>query len=391
VDEIEDRRRDRGGATEPETEHHVADLRDDVERHDSFHVRLRDRADDADQHREGSHDQHEAVELARKEQRLHADEAVDADFREQAGEHRAHRTRSRGVRVGQPEEQRKHRRLDAEGEQQEQLQSGAHAVWQCGEPRGQLGHVHRAGRGEDQADGDDEHHRLDDVEHHIGGAGANLGVGAFEREQHVARHQQNLERDEQVEEIAGEERLRDSCRQHHVHRVVERRLLVGAALTHRIHEHRGDHRQGDDHHHRGETIGHHRDGEVARPPSETHHMHRTVSPRVHQYGERGSQRSRERTDADRALREAVPGNQHHRRRDERHEHGQRNQRRHVATSSACGWSPGLALRSARDAMSRSSTSSSTSSSSVMVQLRQASASMNASRANPMTIAVSTSA
>jgi hypothetical protein len=205
VEHVEDRRRDRSDAAEGHAHDHVADLADDVEADDALHVRLGDGTEHADHHREpGDHQQQFAVGLG-EQQRLSADDRVHADLGQQPGEHRAHGARCRRITVRQPGEQREHRRLEAERDQQQQVEAELDAVGQLGEPLGQHRHVQGAGCREDQRDAGDQHERLDDVQHDIGRPGTDLAVIALECQQHVAGDQQDLEPHEQVEEVAGEE------------------------------------------------------------------------------------------------------------------------------------------------------------------------------------------
>jgi hypothetical protein len=96
---------------------------DERERQDALELGLRERAEDADDHRRERDDQQQRVDVVVPEDlRLGADHRVDADLRQQAREDRGDGRRRGRVRVGQPERQREHGRLDAEGEQQHEVQ-----------------------------------------------------------------------------------------------------------------------------------------------------------------------------------------------------------------------------------------------------------------------------
>ena len=142
-----------------------------------------------------------------EQQRLGADDGVHADLGEQAGEDRGHRRRRRRVAVGQPEEQREDGGLDAEHDEQQHGQarcaarSGSSAILV-----GEVGHVHRAGRRVDERERGHEQHRRQQADDHVGHARPHLVEAPAERDEHVAGRQHHLEGDEQVEQVAGEER-----------------------------------------------------------------------------------------------------------------------------------------------------------------------------------------
>jgi hypothetical protein len=68
--------------------------------------------------------------------RLGADHRVDADLGQQAREHRGDGRRRGRVRVGQPERQREHGGLDAEREQQHEVQDELRRIGKLGHPLG---------------------------------------------------------------------------------------------------------------------------------------------------------------------------------------------------------------------------------------------------------------
>ena len=195
---------------------------------------------------------------AGEQQRLGADDRVDADLGEQAGEHRGDRRRRGRVAVGQPGREREHRGLDAERDQQHRLDQQLRAGRQLAQPPGQLRHVDRAGRGVDQGDGGEEDQRAEQADHDVGDAGADAGRRAAEGQQHVARRQQDLEADVEVEQVAGEERVGHAGDQHQERRVEDRqrRLLVavGGALADGEHEHAERDGGRDDEHQRREPV-----------------------------------------------------------------------------------------------------------------------------------------
>ena len=207
---------------------------------------------------------------------------VDADLGEQAGEHGRHR-RGRGrVAVRQPQREREDRRLDGEGREQQQLQHQRHGGRDVVDPLGDLGQVEgadgRVGGGQRR----EEQHRRHHVDDHVDRAGADAGRGAAEGQQDVAREQQHLEADEQVEQVAREERVGDAGHQGQEGRVVDRHgRLVGAggrplavvadALADGVQQHRERHHRRHQQHQRGQPVGHQRDAE-ALPAAEPHDL-----------------------------------------------------------------------------------------------------------------------
>ncbi len=67
-------------ATDAQPENHVTDLRNNVKRKYSFHILLRNCADDSDCHCGDTHDHHQVTKFARKQQSLYTNEAIHADF-----------------------------------------------------------------------------------------------------------------------------------------------------------------------------------------------------------------------------------------------------------------------------------------------------------------------
>ena len=81
---------------------------------------------------------------------------------------------------------------------------------QLGDAHRELRHVHGAGGAVDERDRAEEEQRRDEAHDDVRDAGADALAGAAEREQHVARRQQDLEPDVEVEEVAGDERVEDA-------------------------------------------------------------------------------------------------------------------------------------------------------------------------------------
>ncbi len=115
------------------------------EREHSLDLDLREGAQDADQHRQqrGHHEERRERGVG-EQQRLDSDDRVDADLGEQACEDGRHGCRSRRVGVGQPTEHREDRCLDAEGDQQHELQEELFLLGEFGEAHGEVREVHGA-------------------------------------------------------------------------------------------------------------------------------------------------------------------------------------------------------------------------------------------------------
>ena len=68
---------------------------------------------------------------------------------------------------------------------------------------------------------------------------------AAERQQHVAGGEHHLERDEQVEQVAGDERRRNAGGEDHVHRLEADVVALGAGLADRVDQHGEQHQRPD--------------------------------------------------------------------------------------------------------------------------------------------------
>ena len=87
----------------------------------------------------------------------------------------------------------------------------------------------------------EEQHRRDEADDDVGHARADLLEPAAERDQHVARGQHHLDGDEQVEQVAGEERGRHAGGQDHVHGLEPDVVALDAGLADGVHEHGEQH------------------------------------------------------------------------------------------------------------------------------------------------------
>ncbi len=172
-----------------------------------------------------------------------------------------------GVGVGQPRRQREHRGLDAERDQQHREQRGAGARRHAVEPHRELGHVQRAGRGVDQRDAEQEDQRRHHRHHHVGDAGADAIRAGADGQQHEARRQQHLEADEQVEQVAGQERVAHAGRQHQIGGQEDRHRLalvaVADALPDGVEHHGQQHDRRHHQHQRRQPVHHQGDAQRA--------------------------------------------------------------------------------------------------------------------------------
>lgn len=117
--DVVDGARETGLRRQRDAEDHVADVADERERQQTLDVVLRDRAEDADDHREQTCDEQDVVEFAAREQQgVRPDDRVHTDLGQQAGEDGRDRRGRGGVGVGKPRRQREDRGLDTEGHEQ---------------------------------------------------------------------------------------------------------------------------------------------------------------------------------------------------------------------------------------------------------------------------------
>ena len=99
---------------------------------------------------------------------------------------------------------------------------------------------------------------------------ADLVELAAERHEDVAGRQHHLDRDEEVEQVAGEERGGDPGGQHQVHRLEADVVALGAGLADGVHEHgEEDDRRGHEHDRR-QPVGDERDADRRRPVAGLH-------------------------------------------------------------------------------------------------------------------------
>ena len=145
-------------------------------------------------------------------------------------------------------------------------------VGQLGEPNRELGDVRRAGGAVDQRDRGEEEQRRHEAHDDVRDPRPDALAGAAEREQHVARRQQDLEPDVEVEEVARDERVEHARRQDQVARIEDRHrrlaVPVGDALADGVDEHDEQHDRRDEQHDRGEAVDHEHDAERrAQPPT----------------------------------------------------------------------------------------------------------------------------
>ena len=214
---------------------------DEGEGHDPLDLRLRDRTEDAHEHRQPRRNEQRHPQRGFGEQQgFGADDRVDADLRQQSSEDRCHRGRCRWVGVGQPEGQREDRGLDAEAQQQEDVKDHLHIGRQIRDPLGQLRHVHGAACCVDDADRGEEDHRGHQRNDYIGDSRTDPLRRGAEGEQHIGGDEEHLEADVEVEQVSGEERVRNARAQHQIAGVEHGdrclvRVVVGV-LTQGVHE-----------------------------------------------------------------------------------------------------------------------------------------------------------
>ena len=168
MEDVEDRPREREAGSDPEPHEHVADLADDVEGEDLSHVGLGHRPEDPRHHREacdGEDERAREAGVAVEDERQDADERVDADLRQEAGEEGGDRHRGRVVRGGEPEEKGEGGGLDAEGDEEERRHDAREALRRKGADRDRgVGHVERPDRPVEEPRPGEEEGRGDEVQ-----------------------------------------------------------------------------------------------------------------------------------------------------------------------------------------------------------------------------------
>ena len=194
----------------------------------------------------------EAVVLA-EDPEEEAQQHVDRDLGRGTGEKGGDRHRCEGVGVDQPGVQRKHRRLDHQTDRQE-AERDEHGTLRLavGDACREIDHVQRAGRRVQEADADQDEARPDAAEHEVAEARRQRAPIVAEGDQHVGGERGDLEEDEDVERVAGDD---DAEQAGHAEQPggVEEVLLLGLdalvdALA-RVDQHDGADR-GDQHQHR---------------------------------------------------------------------------------------------------------------------------------------------
>ncbi len=209
--------------------------------------------------------------------------------------------------------------------------AGADAV----QPHRQLRHVQRSGRRVDQRHAEQEDQRRHHRHHHVGDAGAHPLLAGADGQQHEARRQQHLEADEQVEQVAGQERVAHARRQRQVGGQEDRHRLafvaVADALPDRV-EHDGQQHDRRHHQHERREPVHHK-GDAQRPhpgfgrsPAADLQRDRAVAVGQVQQHRAHHRHRRQRAQRDEPLQpRPAAGDQRQRRGDHRDQHRQRGQ------------------------------------------------------------------
>ena len=191
---------------------------------------------------------------------MQANEGVNTDLRQKPGEHRRHRSGGRGIGVGQPRREGEHCGFNAESHQQHQLDGERHRRVNLAQPGRQLRHIHRAGGRVGEGNADEENHRRHQRHHHVNRARTGAPTGPTQGDQHERRRQQDLKTHVEVEQVPGEEGVRNPRDQNQIRRVVDRhrhiRVIVSQVLRQRIHQHRERHDLRHHQHQGGQAVRH---------------------------------------------------------------------------------------------------------------------------------------
>ncbi len=214
--------------------------------------------DDGDQpeHQQPGIDQTgERPGIGAKDQAMDAQDRIGADLghdREQRGRGRP----GRRIGAGQPEMQRRQRRLQGEHHEQQQRRR-AHQPEivrvKRRDPLREIGHVEGAEHAVEGAHREQEQARTDQVDHHIMQSGATARRAAAMQQQPVGGEQQDLEEDEEIEQVAGQEGAVQSHQQE-LEQHMELTAPAIAALD-RVHHREQRQHRGQQHHPGREPVG----------------------------------------------------------------------------------------------------------------------------------------
>ncbi|MPN57251.1 hypothetical protein SDC9_204945 [bioreactor metagenome] len=120
VQRVVDGGRQTGGGGQRNPPDHVADVRHQGEAKQTFDVVLGHRPQDPNQHgQQAEHPQQVCQRVLREQEELQPNQGVNPHLRQQACEHRRHRSGGGRVGVGKPGRQREDRRLDSKSHQQQ--------------------------------------------------------------------------------------------------------------------------------------------------------------------------------------------------------------------------------------------------------------------------------
>ena len=142
------------------------------------------------------------------EQHAHANDRVHTDLGEDR-KHRGDRRTCGRIRGGQPEIERPASRLDQEGHAEKRdtcIEQAAVGRSDRAPAQSELRHVERAGHAVDQRRADQEQERGDQIDHDVVQPGFHARGTRAVQDQSVGCGQQHLEKDEQAEQIACQER-----------------------------------------------------------------------------------------------------------------------------------------------------------------------------------------
>ena len=188
----------------------------------------------------------------------------------------------------------------------------------------------------------EEQQRGQQRDHHVDGPGADPLAGAAQGDEHVRRGEQHLEPDEQVEQVAGEERVGDARGQHQVRGVEDRDRRLGVAVLHAlrqgVHQHRERHGEGHREHQGRDPVGDQVDAHRRGPAAQLGDQRAGVGG--HEQRHRRGQGQRQGDDADHALRAPVPPQRERQPgAEQRQHHGQRQEPAQVGGHSRPPTSP----------------------------------------------------
>lgn len=314
VDHVKDRAGEGQLGVHGQAGHHEADVADDEPGEDLDDVVAGEGTEGTRQQGEESHhEQHVFDEgVAREHQRKDPQQGIYAHLGEESPEDGRHGWRRRVVGGRQPEVERENRRFDAEADEENQR---AHiyqgATFDLSDFDRQIGHVQRAGESVQDRQGREEDDGGQQIQREVLHRPFELCLLPPERQQHERTDNHHFEPDVEVEDVAREEgAVEPHDEQVQDGKKAEAQPLVDHGAGGKERNGQGDDRS-EQHHGRGQGIGHHGDAEGG-DPAACLEADDALLPHAPEQPNGGAHRQHAPHDTDHALvADVVPGEHQH--------------------------------------------------------------------------------